>query len=88
MTDLLSGHGEGGVEPLLESATALEDGGQQEVEQGPQLGQLVLQRRPGEQQAARGQVMCVQDLSQLTVMVLHPVALVHDHVLPPKLRRG
>jgi hypothetical protein len=27
----------------------------------------------------------VEDLGQLTVVVLHPVALVHDHVLPPDL---
>lgn len=29
--------------------------------------------------------MGVEDLGQLTVVVLHPVALVHDHVLPPDL---
>jgi len=87
-THLLAGHGEGGVEPLLECVAALEDGGQQEVEQRPELGQLVLQRRAGEQHAARGQVVRVQDLGQLAVVVLHAVALVHDHVLPAKLRGG
>ncbi len=41
---LLAGDGEGSVEPLLERVARLEDGRQQEVEQGPQLGQLVLER--------------------------------------------
>jgi len=85
-TYLLSRHGERGVEPLLEGAAALEDGGQQEVEQRPQLGQLVLQRRAGEQEAARRHVVRVQHLGQLAVVVLHAVALVHDHVLPADLR--
>lgn len=39
---LLPSHGERSVEPLLEGAAALEDGGQQEVEQRPELGELVL----------------------------------------------
>ncbi len=84
-TDLLSGHGEGCVEPLLKRAAALEDGGQQEVEQCPELRKLVLQRRPGQQHAPRRQVMRVQHLRQLTVMVLHAMAFVHDHVLPANL---
>ncbi len=84
-SDLLSGHGEGRVEPLLKRAAALEDGGQQEVEQRPELRKLVLQRRPGQQHAPRRQVMRVQHLRQLTVMVLHAMAFVHDHVLPANL---
>lgn len=83
----LARHGEGRVEPLLESAAALEDGGQQEVKQRPQLGQLVLQRRAGEQQAAWRHVVRVQHLRQLAVVVLHAVAFVHDHVLPTDLER-
>ena len=83
---LLSSHGEGGVEPLLESRAALEDGRQEEVEQGPELRQLVLQRGAREQHAAWSQVVRVQHLGELTVVVLHPMALVHDHVLPTELR--
>lgn len=41
-SDLLSSHGKGGIEPLFEGAAALKDGWQQEVEQCPQLRQLVL----------------------------------------------
>lgn len=82
-----TGHGEGRVEPLLKGAAALKDGGQQEVKQRPQLGQLVLQRRAGQQEAPRGHVVGVQHLRQLAVVVLHAVTLVHDHVLPADLRR-
>lgn len=39
---LLSSHGEGGVEPLLESAATLENGGKKEVQQRPELGEFVL----------------------------------------------
>ena len=81
----LSRHGERGVEPLLEGVAALEDGGQQEVEQCPELGQLVLQRRARQQQPPGGHVVGVEHLGQLAVVVLHAVALVHDHVLPPDL---
>lgn len=84
-SDLLSSHGKRSVEPLLECAAALKDGWQQEVEQCPQLGQLVLQWRPRQQDTPWSQVVCVQDLSQLTVVVLHPVALIHDHILPANL---
>ena len=83
---LLPGHGEGRVEPLLEGAAALEDGGQQEVEERPELGQLVLQRRARQQQAARRHVVRVEDLRQLAVVVLHAVAFVHNHVLPADLQ--
>ena len=85
MSYSLSGHGEGCVEPLLEGAAALEDGGQEEVEQGPELGQLVLQRRPGEQETPWGHVVCVQHLRQPAVVVLHAVTFVHNHVLPADL---
>ena len=40
---LLSSHGKWCVEPLLKCGHRLEDGGQEEVEQSPQLWQTVLQ---------------------------------------------
>lgn len=40
---LFSCHGKGGVEPLLKGAAAFENGGQEEVEQRPELRQFVLQ---------------------------------------------
>ena len=39
---LFTGHGERRVEPLLESVDRREDAGQQEVQQRPQFGQLIL----------------------------------------------
>lgn len=84
-TDLLSGHGEGRVEPLLKGAAALEDGGQQEVEERPELGELVLQWCARQQQAAGGHVVSVEDLCQLAMVVLHSVAFINDHVLPTDL---
>lgn len=85
ITHLLSSHGKGSIEPLLKCTAALENGGQEEVEQGPQLRQLVLQWSPCEQHTPWGQVVRVQDLGQLTVVILHTMALVHNHVLPTQL---
>ena len=84
-THPLSCHGKGCIEPLLEGAAALEDSGQEEVEQGPQFWQLVLERGAGEEEAPRSHVVGVQYLGQLAVVVLHAVALVHNHVLPANL---
>lgn len=85
VTHLLSGHCKGSIEPLLECTAALKNCGQEEVEQGPELRQLVLQRSACEQQTPWGQVVCVQDLGQLTMVILHTMALVHNHVLPAQL---
>lgn len=84
---LFSSHGEGGVEPLLEGAATLENGGQEEVQQGPQLRQFVLQWCSRQKDSARGQVMSVENLRQLTVVVFHAVAFIDDHVLPADLVR-
>ena len=73
------------IEPLLKGVAGLEDGGQQEVEEGPQLWQLVLQWRASQQQSVVGGVVSVEDLGKFAVMVLHAVTLVDDHVLPANL---
>lgn len=54
---------------------------QQEVEEGPELGQVVLQRRARQQQLVVGGKH-LQLPHQPTVEVFDPVALVHDQVLP------
>lgn len=61
-THLFSSHGKGCIEPLLKGAAALEDGGQQEVKERPELRELVLQWCARQQQAARGHIVCVEDL--------------------------
>ena len=84
---LLSGDGEGSVEPLLERVARLEDGGQQKVEQSPELGQLVLQGRSRQQETVVRSVESVQDLGEFAVVILHAMALVDDHVLPTVFRQ-
>lgn len=81
-----SSHGKRSIKPLLEGAAALENGGEQEVEERPELRELVLQWGPGQQDPPGGHVVRVQDLRQLAVVVLHAVAFIHDHVLPADLQ--
>lgn len=85
--NLFSSHGERGIEPLLEGAATLENGGQEEVQQCPELRQLVLQRRSCQEDSAWSQIVGVEDLRQFTVVVFHTVAFIHDHVLPADLVR-
>lgn len=84
-THPFSGHGKWGVEPLLKSAAALKNGRQEEVEQGPQLRQLVLQRSASEEETTRSNVVGVQHLGQLAMVVLHTVTFIHNHILPTNL---
>ena len=75
------------VEPRLERFEVVEDVGQQEVEQRPQLGQIVLERRPREQQPVAILVHRnrLQLADETAIHVLQPMALVDDHELPPEL---
>lgn len=82
----LSCHGKWSVEPLLKGATALKDGGQEEVEQGPEFRQLVLQWSTSEEETAGSHIVGVQHLGQFTVVVLHSMTLIDNHVLPTNLR--
>ncbi len=59
--------------------------GQQEVEEGPELREVVLQGRPRQQQPPRGRE-AVQVLGQLALPVLHALRLVNYYVLPVHLR--
>ena len=47
---------------LIKVVRRLEDVGQKEVEQGPQLRQIVLQRRASQEQAARSMIVLRQNL--------------------------
>jgi hypothetical protein len=71
---------------LLKSAARLENRGQQEVEESPQLWQFILEWGACEEQSVRRQVVSVEDLSQFAVVVLHSVTLVNNHVLPAQLQ--
>ena len=70
---LLSGGGEGSVEPLLEGIAGLEDGRQQEVKKRPKLRELVLQRGSGQQQPVRGGVAGVDGevINQMIARLVH-----------------
>ncbi|PPQ66781.1 hypothetical protein CVT26_009767 [Gymnopilus dilepis] len=63
-----AGVGEGRVEPLVEGLDGVEDLGEDEVEQGPELGEVVLQGGSGEEEAVAGVVRTT----------LRRVALVRD----------
>lgn len=80
-----SGHGEWSIKPLFECAAALKDCREEEVEEGPELWELILQWGPSQEDPSGGYVVSVQDLSQLAVVILHSVAFIHDHVFPPNL---
>mmetsp|Transcript_12989 Transcript_12989/g.34537 ORF Transcript_12989/g.34537 Transcript_12989/m.34537 type:complete len:211 (-) Transcript_12989:803-1435(-) len=68
------------VEPLVEGVRVGEHLGEKEVEQRPQLVQVVLQRRSGEKQlVVRGDGS--KFAHQLAVEVLESMALVNDDVL-------
>lgn len=43
---LFSCHGKWSIKPTVKRATRLEDTGQQEIQQGPQLRQFVLKKKP------------------------------------------
>ena len=86
VTCLLSCCSKGSIEPLLKSTDWLEDWGQQEVQKCPKLRQFVLKWGASEQQTVWGQVVCVQNLCQLAMMVLHTMTLINDHELPSQLQ--
>ena len=73
-----------GVEPLVEVVRAVEDLGQEEVEEGPELVEVVLERSPGEQQPVGG-LDLPDDHAQLALLILDSVRLVNHHVLPVEL---
>mmetsp|Transcript_13968 Transcript_13968/g.34953 ORF Transcript_13968/g.34953 Transcript_13968/m.34953 type:complete len:377 (+) Transcript_13968:1858-2988(+) len=72
------------VEPLVEGVRVGEHLGEKEVEQRPQLVQVVLQRRSGEKQAIIG-VEQSNGLGKQAVFVLDAVRLVDDEVSPVEL---
>mmetsp|Transcript_55100 Transcript_55100/g.134885 ORF Transcript_55100/g.134885 Transcript_55100/m.134885 type:complete len:234 (+) Transcript_55100:3425-4126(+) len=71
-----------GIEPLLEVGVVPEDVRQQEVEQGPQLVEIVLERRSRDEEPVARRNTLRQDLRELGLCVLHAVALIDDDVLP------
>ncbi|KAH3676333.1 hypothetical protein WICPIJ_009143 [Wickerhamomyces pijperi] len=69
------------VKPFLEQIQVVEDIWKNEVQQGPQLGKIVLQGSTGKQQSVAGS-QSLQLSDQQTVHVLQSMALIHDQELP------
>ena len=57
---------------------------QQKIQEGPELPQLILERRSCEQQPP-GSCEAIQILGQLALAVLHSLGFVYDDVLPVHL---
>ena len=76
--DLIAGArvGEGSVEPLVERLDRVEHLRQREVEQSPQLGKVVLQRRSCKDETIAGVVVLRERLREFTLRVLHTVTLI------------
>ena len=72
------------AEPLVEALGAGEDLGQEEVEERPQLVQVVLQRRAGDEEAVGG-AEHAHGAREDGVLVLDAVRLVDDDVAPVHL---
>ena len=73
-----------GVEPFVEILRVVEDIGQEEVEQSPQLVQVVLQRRSGDQQPI-GCFELSDNFRQFRFLVFDAMGFVDDHVSPIEL---
>lgn len=69
------------LEPVVEEFGLAEYFGEEEVEQAPELVQVVLEGGASQQQFALG-VEFADDLGELTVLVLDLVGFVNDDVVP------
>lgn len=74
------------VEPLVEVVRRRENLRQKEVEQGPELMEIVLKRGARQQQAI-ATVKLAEPLRDLAVLILELVGLVDDDVFPLKLEQ-
>mmetsp|Transcript_15987 Transcript_15987/g.36869 ORF Transcript_15987/g.36869 Transcript_15987/m.36869 type:complete len:311 (+) Transcript_15987:781-1713(+) len=75
------------IEPLVELFAVAKDFGQQKVQQGPKFMQIVLERCSGNQQT-KVRVYQSHGLRQTGILVLDPMSLVNDQVLPGNLAKG
>ena len=76
------------VKPLFEFLARRENLRQQEVEQRPELSQIVLKRRPCEEYSMRRLVGLAKSHCKFALGVFHSVAFVHYDVLPVDLAEG
>ncbi len=81
-----SAHLERSGKPIVEGVAAVEDMGQDEVEERPELTERVLNGRARQQHAVLHQE-AAQNLCQLAARILQPMALIHYQQLPMVLQR-
>jgi hypothetical protein len=62
--------GEGRVEPFVERFDRIEDLGEDEIEEGPEFGKVVLERCTGENETVAGVVIRRKRLSEFALRVL------------------
>ncbi len=69
------------VEPVVEKFRIAEYFWQQEVEQGPQLMQIILERGPRQQQFALS-TQFPHNLRKLTILIFNLMSLVDNNIVP------
>mmetsp|Transcript_7352 Transcript_7352/g.21307 ORF Transcript_7352/g.21307 Transcript_7352/m.21307 type:complete len:234 (+) Transcript_7352:462-1163(+) len=76
---------EGRREPVIERVRRVENFREHEIQQTPKLLQIVLDRRSRQEQPVSRLIDSPENFRQLRVLVLQPVPLVDDDVLPLEL---
>mmetsp|Transcript_8203 Transcript_8203/g.23543 ORF Transcript_8203/g.23543 Transcript_8203/m.23543 type:complete len:508 (+) Transcript_8203:1325-2848(+) len=85
LAHVLAAAAEGSRKPVIKRADVAEHRRQHKVEQCPQLIDRVLDGGAGEEKAVPEAVVLPEDVRQLGLCVLQPVALVHDQQVVVKL---
>mmetsp|Transcript_3100 Transcript_3100/g.7589 ORF Transcript_3100/g.7589 Transcript_3100/m.7589 type:complete len:224 (-) Transcript_3100:1642-2313(-) len=86
--NVLLGPLEGRRKPIVERIRRVEDLRQDKVEKRPELLKVILDGRSRQEQPVPALVQAPQDLGELRVLVLEPVSLVDDDVLPVEGLQG
>lgn len=82
LDSLPPGARDGNRKPLLEVVRAVKDLGQEEVEQRPQLVEVVLQGGAGQEQPMLEVILPHHNFGEPALLVFHTMPLVHDNILP------
>jgi hypothetical protein len=70
-----TGIGKGCIETFIERFNGVEDFGKNEIEEGLELGQVVLKRRTSQDEVVLGVVVSCESLNKFALSVLHSVSL-------------
>ena len=72
--------GEGCVEPLIERFHGIEDFGEDEIEEGPKFGKVVLEWSTSQNKTVTGVIELGERLREFTLSVLHTMTLIYKEV--------